>query len=41
MSKPKLTNWNEKLSCGCILSFTKDKKGHVELVERKPCSRHR
>ena len=24
-----------------VLVFSKDRKGHVELVERKPCSRHR
>jgi hypothetical protein len=41
LSKPKTINWSEKIACGCVLVFSKDRKGHVELVERKLCSRHR
>src|SRR5207249_11268581 len=41
LSEPKITRWTEKISCGCVLVFSKDRKGHVELVERKPCSCHR
>jgi len=36
-----MVNWSEKIACGCVLVFSKDRKGHVELVERKLCSRHR
>ena len=41
LSKPSITQWSEKIGCGCVLVFSKDRKGHVELVERKLCSGHR
>jgi hypothetical protein len=41
LSRPKITQWSEKIACGCVLVFSKDRKGHVELVERKLCSGHK